>query len=91
MKPILEFASECKQDFFRLDPVNNIAKLFKLSEEEEKQRIPSDAFTVLESRVGWAVTYLYKSGLLERTGRGRYKITDIGKEFNKKNKTINTN
>ncbi len=55
-----------------------IAEQFALSEEDMSERIPSGRVTTLQNRVGWAATYLYRCGLLERPQRAHYRITDRG-------------
>lgn len=50
-----------------------------LSAAELSQRLPSGAFTVVENRIGWARTYLFKAGLIERVTRGTYRITPAGR------------
>jgi restriction system protein len=50
-----------------------------LSAAELAERIPSGQFTVFESRTGWARSYLFKAGLIERVSRGTYRITDKGR------------
>ena len=60
-----------------------------MTEEECNEMIPSNIETVLRNRVSWAVYYLFRAGLLERPKRGYYRITDIGKNENQSNKTIN--
>jgi restriction system protein len=57
-----------------------MADLFDLSPEERSERIPSGRVTYLQNRVGWAATYLYRAGLLERPRRAHYLITDRGRE-----------
>lgn len=56
--------------------------LFKkqnISEEEKQQLLPS-GIPILNNRIGWALTYLKKSGLIEYPQRGVYHITSRGKE-----------
>jgi restriction system protein len=50
-----------------------------LSSTELAKRIPSGQFTVFESRTGWARSYLFKAGLIERVSRGTYRITEAGR------------
>jgi restriction system protein len=52
-----------------------------LTQEELAQRLPSGKWTVVENRTGWARTYLYKAGLIERVARGTYGLTAAGREF----------
>lgn len=58
-----------------------MADLFDLSPEERSERIPSGRVTYLQNRVGWAATYLYRAGLLQRPRRAHYLITDRGREI----------
>ena len=57
-----------------------IADVFKLTEEERKERLPSGNQTVINNRVGWARTYLNKAGLLTIPNKGMVQITDRGRE-----------
>ena len=56
-----------------------LAVLSGLSAAELAERIPSGQFTVFESRTGWARSYLFKAGLIERVSRGTYRITAKGR------------
>lgn len=58
-----------------------LADEFGLSEEDRVERIPSGRVTTLQNRVGWAATYLFRAGLLERPRRAHYKITLRGEEM----------
>lgn len=58
--------------------IQKLASEFTLSPEEQGQLLPSGSRTTFENRVAWATTYLYKAGLVERTGRKRIRITDRG-------------
>jgi restriction system protein len=57
-----------------------LADEFGLSDEDRAERIPSGRVTTLQNRVGWAATYLFRAGLLERPRRAHYRITARGKE-----------
>lgn len=52
-----------------------------LTPDELVQRLPSGQFTVIESRIGWARTYLFKAGLIERVSRATYQLTDPGRSM----------
>jgi restriction system protein len=52
-----------------------------LTSEELAQRLPSGQFTVVENRIGWARTYLFKAGLIERVARATYRVTDAGQRM----------
>ncbi len=47
---------------------------------ELMQKLPSGGSTVIENRIGWARTDLYKAGLVERVSRATYRITVAGRE-----------
>lgn len=50
-----------------------------LTEEEQKELLPSGKMTVFRNRLGWARTYMKKAGLIEHPKRGVFRITDRGK------------
>ncbi len=49
-----------------------------LDDELLEQRLNSGTQRVIDNRIGWARTYLNKAGLIERTRRGIYEISDQG-------------
>lgn len=57
-----------------------LAQQFELSDNDRAERIPSGRVTTLQNRVGWAATYLFRTGLLERPRRAHYRITQRGTE-----------
>jgi restriction system protein len=57
-----------------------IAQQFELTDEDRAERLPSGRVTTLQNRVGWAATYLFRTGLLERPRRAHYRITDRGRK-----------
>jgi restriction system protein len=83
MLPLLRVASDGKEHSLA-SAVATLADQLKLSDEDREAVIPSGQ-TRLYNRVAWAVTYLGKSLLLEKTGRGRFKIAPRGAEALKKN------
>jgi restriction system protein len=56
-----------------------LANHFQLTEDDRTERIPSGRVTYLQNRVGWAATYLFRAGLLERPRRAHYRITPRGR------------
>src|SRR3954465_5087327 len=58
-----------------------LADRFALNDGDRAERIPSGRVTTLQNRVGWAATYLFRSGLLERPKRAHYRITTRGSEM----------
>ncbi len=86
MLPLLQLYSDGKERSNQ-ETVDTLAKTFDLSEEDLKQLLPSGKQTTLYNRVGWARTYLTKSGLLEMSRRSYYKITERGQDVLKNNPT----
>jgi restriction system protein len=80
MLPLLKFYGDGKEHSNQ-QTVDELAGKFKLSEDDLKQLLPSGKQTTFYNRVGWARTYLAKSGLLETPRRSYYKITDRGQKI----------
>ncbi len=81
MLPLLKFASD-EKDHSIHEAIKVLADQFNLSTEEKKRELlPSGQQEVFVNRVGWARTYLKKSGLLEAPKRGVLKITQRGKKI----------
>ena len=77
MLPLLKILADEREHSFH-DSIENLAQFFKLSVEERKELLPSGQQPVFDNRVGWAHTYMKKTGLLETTRRGFYRITKRG-------------
>jgi len=78
LRPILAIAAT--RDITRRDLTETIADHFQLSHEEREARIPTGA-TYVRNRVGWAMTFLTKGGLIAKAAPRVYRITDRGKSF----------
>ncbi|OYV74737.1 MAG: restriction endonuclease [Chromatiales bacterium 21-64-14] len=76
MRPVLECASSGEARIS--DVVELLANKLGLTAEERGMILPSGKQTRFANRVNWAKSYLKQGGLVEITGRGRYKITDRG-------------
>lgn len=79
MLPLLNLASN-EKEWGLQEAINEMTLHFGLNEEEQQKLLPSGRQPVIHNRVGWARTYLAKAGLLEKTRRGYFRITDRGKE-----------
>jgi restriction system protein len=66
--------------------VEKLAKHFSLTDRERNELIPSGQ-PKFYNRVGWARTYLSKSGLLELSTKSNYRITEVGKKVLLENPT----
>lgn len=77
MRPLLELASDGREHTLR-EAIETLAQRLSLTEEDRRELIPSGQEPKFDNRVGWARTYLGKAGLLESTGRARFRITERG-------------
>ena len=65
-----------------LNDISDCAALqLGLSEEDMRETLPSGRQSRFRNRIGWDRTYLGKAGLIEKTGRGRCRITERGKQL----------
>lgn len=84
MLPLLKLVADGRE--YKLsDTVETLAQQFRLSDKERSELLPSGQTFVFGSRVGWARTYLKKSGLLDAPKRGIITITKRGKDVLKEN------
>lgn len=58
----------------------DLAEHFDLTPQLE-ERIPSGRAKTFQNRIGWATTYLLRTGLVERPNRGSYRISERGREI----------
>jgi len=58
-----------------------MAAEFELTDEDLAEELPSGRAKTFYNRVGWATTYLYRTGLLTRPRRSVYAITDRGQQI----------
>ena len=62
------------------DIVDVIGEQLRLAPEERARLLPSGKQTLIGNRIHWAKTYLVKSGLIEITRRGYFKISPRGQK-----------
>jgi restriction system protein len=84
MLPILKNTEDGKEYYFR-DVMEKIINETQLTEEERTKLLPSGSTLVVNSRIGWARTYLTKAGLLKKTKRGYFAISQDGIKLLKTN------
>ena len=58
-----------------------VAENLGLTVEALSQRLPSGTQSAFDNRMGWARTYLFKAGLIERPRRATYAISETGKKL----------
>ncbi|UTC76145.1 restriction endonuclease [Treponema sp. OMZ 792] len=90
MLPLMKIAEDGKEHLFK-ETIDTLITRFNLTDEEKQQLLPSGSAFVINNRIGWARTYLTKAGLLLKTRRGYFQISEEGKKFLKRNPNfINT-
>lgn len=59
---------------------DGVAAALGVTDEERQQMIPSGKQELFTNRVAWALTHMSQAGLLARPQRGRYLLTERGKQ-----------
>jgi restriction system protein len=81
MLPLLRYASGRSPDTSTSEALKALAEEFHLTPDDLSVTLASGPTPVFANRIGWAATYMRKAGLLETTQRGRYRITERGREL----------
>jgi len=84
MLPLLKFCSDGKEHTNR-EALDTLAQEFSLTEEEQKELLPSGQQCVFDNRVAWARAHMKMADILENTSRGVFRITERGQEIMKQN------
>ncbi len=84
MLPLLRFAADGAEHSLR-EAIESLAGVFKLTDAEQRELLPSGQGDIFANRVGWARTYMKKAGLLNNTRRGFFQITERGKSVLQQN------
>jgi restriction system protein len=79
MLPLLQLTRDGEEHSLK-EAVEALADQYHLTQEERSELLPSGQQQLFYNRVGWANTYLKKSGLVEPTRRSHIKITERGRE-----------
>jgi restriction system protein len=80
MRPMLQLASDGK-DHSISEAREELAKAFKLTDDERKALLPSGRQATFTNRVAWAKVYLGQAGALDTPRRGYFRITDRGQDL----------
>jgi restriction system protein len=83
MLPLLEFISDSKEYKMRF-VTDELAIKFGVTEEEQKELLPSGVAPVFYNRTAWAKTYLKKAGLIDSPKQGIVVISKRGLDVLKK-------
>jgi len=65
--------------------IAQVIKHFNLSQQEIEALLPSKTQRIIDNRVNWALSYMFKASLIDRPSRGKYSITELGKKVVKDN------
>lgn len=79
MLPIMKIAGD-GADHTARELREQLAEQLGLSEQERKELLPSGQQPVFTNRLAWARSHLGMAGLLEKTGRGTFRITPRGQQ-----------
>lgn len=80
MLPTLQALADDQEHTLR-DLTAAMAAAFRIPESEQRLLLPSGRQPILDNRVGWAVTYMRKAELIERSDRGKVRITAAGQSL----------
>ena len=61
--------------------IDRLARELGLSDEQRADMLPSGRQRRLDNRVHWARSYLAQAGPLGNAGRGRFRITALGRQM----------
>lgn len=79
MRPILVHATQ--GSITRRSMYEAMVKEFGLTEEERNELLPSGSSTYIVNRVGWAMTFLTKAGLIKKMEKFTYRATESAEPF----------
>lgn len=81
MLPVLETLSDGQVRRVVPGITEPVAERFHLTEEDLEQMLPSGTQATFVNRCQWAVTYMYKAGLVDRPKRAHVAITQRGRDL----------
>ena len=79
MRPLLELAAD-GNELRTGEAVGVLADQFHLTKDEREELLPSGRQRRFNNRVAWATAYFRATGLFVSPGRGRYTITERGRQ-----------
>ena len=80
MLPMLKFASDGKEHTMQ-EARDGLAKALGLSQSDLDERLPSGRQTTFANRIAWAKVYLAQAGILESPKRGKFHISERGRQI----------
>ncbi|NLX15065.1 MAG: hypothetical protein GXY44_15645 [Phycisphaerales bacterium] len=86
MLPLLKLCDDGKE-YTNREAIEALSQDFGLTEDEQKELLPSGQQCVFDNRVAWARAHMKMARLFENTRRGVFRITERGLDVLKKNPT----
>jgi restriction system protein len=80
MLPLLKFCADGKE-YTNRQAIDVLSQEFCLTEDEQKELLPSGQQCVFDNRVAWARAHMKMANLVENTRRGVFRITERGKDI----------
>lgn len=87
MLPVLQAAGDGREHASKW-LVQTLADQLALSADDRNQLLPSGRQRTFDNRVAWAKAHMRMAGLLEKTARGKFKITERGQSVLASNPTV---
>src|SRR5436305_1642096 len=84
MKPLLKIASDGQEHCID-EAMDTLAIQMGIDGPDRDEQLPSGTQTRFYNRVTWAITYLTKTLLMNKCGRGRFTLAPRGAEILKEN------
>ena len=78
--PVLQSIGSRNISYIR-EVEEDIRKHFNLSDQQMSLRVPNKTKTIVYDKVTWAMTYLFKAGLIAKVGHGQRAITEKGRKL----------
>ena len=80
MLPLLKFSADGEEHSMQ-EAREGLAEVMRLSQEDLEKRLPSGRQYTFANRVAWAKVYLTQAGILESPKRGKFNISNRGKQI----------
>ena len=77
MLPILQTMGDRR--WRNAELIDEMGRRFSVTSEERQILLPSRRQRLFDNRTHWAITYLFRSGLISRLARGVYEVSDRGR------------
>lgn len=80
MLPLLRQLSKSNTTIPAKELRKDLIEIFKITDQEQKEQIPSGRQPLYYNRIAWGLTHLKMAELISSPSRGQYQLTDSGKK-----------